>query len=230
LPRLARADEIAGLGVGVSGHLPLLVGLTGGIASGKSLVARLFSECGAVVIDTDELARQVVAPGAPGLERVRAEFGNDVIAGDGSLDRAALRQRVFRDPDLRRRLESILHPLILDALSAASKDAGGQYQVLVIPLLVESGLKSRVDRVLVVDCSEAEQVRRLIARDGESGEGARRILAAQADRAARLSAADDVIVNQGSQSELRPLVERLDRFYRNLAEQGNYSAPGMRLP
>jgi len=153
LPRLARADEITGLGVGVSGHLPLLVGLTGGIASGKSLVARLFSECGAVVIDTDELARQVVAPGAPGLERVRAEFGNDVIAGDGSLDRAALRQRVFRDPDLRHRLESILHPLILDALSAASKDAGGQYQVLVIPLLVESGLKSRVDRVLVVDCS-----------------------------------------------------------------------------
>jgi dephospho-CoA kinase len=214
----------------MSEHPPLLVGLTGGIASGKSLVAKLFAERGTVVIDTDQLAREVVAPGTSGLEKVRAEFGNEVIAADGSLDRATVRRRVFNDPALRGRLEAILHPLILDALATASDEAGGLYQVLVIPLLVESGLESRVDRVLVVDCSEAEQIARLMARDGETREGARRILAAQADRASRLSVAHDVIVNEGSRAGLEPLVERLDRYYRELAESGDFSASGMRLP
>lgn len=211
-------------------HRPLLIGLTGGIATGKTLVARLFSERGAVVIDTDELARRVVAPGTPGLARVRAEFGEDVISGDGTLDRLALRQLVFRNPELRLRLEAIIHPLILDALSAASETAGGLYQVLVIPLLVESGLEDRVDRVLVVDCSDDTQVRRLLARDGGTDEDTRRILAAQADRASRLAAADDVIVNEDSPADLVPLVDRLDRFYRDLAARGDYSAPGIRLP
>jgi len=137
---------------------------------------------------------------------------------------------VFRDPDRRRRLEAILHPLILDALTAASRDAGGTYQILVIPLLVESGLEERVDRVLVVDCAEEEQIRRLVQRDGETDEGARRIVAAQIDRASRLAAADDVIVNEGERAALEPLVETLDRFYRRLAEQEDFSAPGMRLP
>lgn len=209
---------------------PLLIALTGGIATGKTLVARLFSERGVAVIDTDELARRVVAPGTPGLARVRAEFGERVVSGDGTLDRLALRRLVFRDRELRLRLEAILHPLILDALSAASETAGGPYQILVIPLLVESGLENRVDRVLVVDCSEDTQVTRLLARDGETDEDARRILAAQADRSSRLAAADDVIVNEGAPADLVPLVDRLDRFYRDLAARGDYSAPGIRLP
>jgi dephospho-CoA kinase len=137
---------------------------------------------------------------------------------------------VFQDPELRRRLESILHPLILEALSAASRRSGGPYQILVIPLLVESDLTDRVDRVLVVDCSATEQVARLARRDGEDEEGARKILAAQADRETRLAAADDVIVNDGSEADLPPLVARLDRFYRDLAGRGSFSAPGLRLP
>lgn len=214
----------------MSEHPPLLVGLTGGIASGKSAVASLFAQLGAVVIDTDDLARQVVAPGTPGLEQVRETFGDGVIAGDGSLDRAILRQRVFHDPDLRRRLESILHPLILEALSVSSRASGGPYQILVIPLLVESDLTDRVDRVLVVDCSEAEQIARLIRRDGGDEDSARQILSAQAERKTRLSAADDVIANEGSETELPPLVARLDRFYRDLARRREFSAPGLRLP
>lgn len=214
----------------MSEQAPLLIGLTGGIASGKTLVAALFSERGAVVIDTDDLARQVVAPGTPGLAIVRAEFGDQVVSGDGALDRLALRRLVFGEPALRRRLEAILHPLILDALAAASETAGGPYQILVIPLLVESGLEDRVDRVLVVDCSEDTQLARLLARDGDTDEDARRILAAQADRAGRLATADDVIVNEGSPADLVPLVEQLDHFYRELAARGDSSAPGIRLP
>jgi len=214
----------------MSEQAPLLIGLTGGIASGKTLVAALFSERGAIVIDTDELARQVVAPGTPGLATVRAEFGDRVVSGDGVLDRLALRRLVFGNPALRRRLEAILHPLILDALAAASGTAGGPYQILVIPLLVESGLEDRVDRVLVVDCSEDTQLARLLARDGDTDEDARHILAAQADRSGRLAAADDVILNEGSPTDLVPLVEQLDHFYRDLAARGDFSAPGIRLP
>lgn len=209
---------------------PLRVGLTGGIASGKTLVASLFAENGAVVIDTDELARRVVAPGTPGLDSVRAAFGDGVVGTDGALDRRALRRLVFQDPAARRRLEAILHPLILDAMSAESASAGGPYQILVIPLLVESGLGDRVDRVLVVDCPEDIQIARLTARDGETASGARRILAAQADRASRLAAADDVIVNAGAPEDLAAAVERLDQLYRELSRRPDRSAPGMRLP
>ena len=214
----------------MSAQRPMLVGLTGGIASGKSAVAKLFLDLGVPVIDTDELAREVVAPGTPGLEIVRRAFGDGVLANDGSLDRARLRHMVFANPDRRAHLEKILHPLILRRLQAASADAGGPYQIHVVPLLVESGLERTVDRVLVVDCSEHRQISRLMGRDGETEESARRILAAQSGRQARLSAADDVILNEGQVADLAPLVARLDAFYRGLAESGEFSSPGLRLP
>ena len=215
---------------GISTHRPMRVGLTGGIASGKSLVARLFRGLGVPVIDTDDLARVVVAPGTTGLERLVGEFGVRILKPDGSLDRAGLRNIVFSDPSRRRRLEEILHPLILDELEAASSAAGGPYQIHVIPLLVESRLERKMDRVLVVDCAEKSQISRLKSRDSETEAGARRILASQATRKERLAAADDVILNEGLEKDLPPVVARLDGFYRDLAATGQFSAPGLRLP
>jgi dephospho-CoA kinase len=213
-----------------STHRPLRVGLTGGIASGKSLVARLFRELGVPVIDTDDLARVVVAPGTRGLERLVGEFGVRILKPDGTLDRAGLRNIVFSDTASRRRLEEILHPLILAELEAVSSAAGGVYQIHVIPLLVESGLEKKMDRVLVVDCAEESQISRLKSRDGETEAGARRILASQATRKERLVIADDVILNEGSEKDLASLVARLDGFYRDLATTRQFSAPGLRLP
>jgi len=209
---------------------PMRVGLTGGIASGKTSVAALFGDLGVPVIDTDRIARDVVGPGTPGLEEVRQVFGDHVITADGSLDRVRLRQSIFEDPKLRVRLETILHPRILSEMESASAAAGGPYQILVIPLLVESDLSSRVDRVLVVDCDEEQQITRLMRRDGETEAGALKILAAQAKRSDRLSAADDVILNTGKPADLLPMIVRLDHFYRKLAASGNFAAPGLRLP
>ena len=209
---------------------PLVVGLTGGIASGKSTVAGIFSELGAPVLDTDEIARDLVAPGTFGLERVAAEFGGEVLSGDGTLDRAALRRIVFADPDRRGRLERLLHPLIMVALRERSAAAGGAYQLHVIPLLAEKGLAGAVDRVLVVDCPEEVQRQRLIRRDEESAESADRMLAAQSGRADRLAIADDVLVNAGPVEALRPAVARLHDFYRELAAAGTPYGPGLRLP
>jgi len=209
---------------------PMRVGLTGGIASGKSTVAELFAGAAVPVIDTDILARQVVAPGSIGLQRVAAVFGPSIVADDGSLDRAGLRARIFADAADRRRLESILHPLILEEVARQSRRAGGSYQIHVIPLLVESGLQDTVDRVLVVDCPEDLQRSRLRSRDGETATSAEQILASQADRVRRLAAADDVIVNDRSEADLCPLVATLDAFYRDIAERGDFSARGLRLP
>jgi dephospho-CoA kinase len=198
---------------------PLRVALTGGIASGKSTVAALFAERGVPVLDTDLIARDVVAPGTAGLAEVVTAFGREVLAPDGSLDRRALRERVFANPAERRRLEAILHPRIRDELERRSAAAGGPYQLLVIPLLVEGGGQTRVDRVLVVDCPEEFQLQRLVARDGGTEAGARAILAAQASRTERLAAADDVIANDGSREALAAAVERLDALYRGLARR-----------
>jgi dephospho-CoA kinase len=189
------------------------VGLTGGVASGKSTVAAMFADLGVPVIDTDVLARDVVAPGTPGLKAVAAAFGRELLLPDGGLDRRRLRDLVFADPARRARLEALLHPLILARLEELTATAGGPYQVLVVPLLVESGLDRRVDRVLVVDCSEEVQQQRLRVRDGESAAGAARILAAQLGRPERLAAADDVLLNEGDAGELRQGVERLHRAY-----------------
>lgn len=206
------------------------VGLTGGIASGKTTVAQLFAARGVPVIDTDELAREVVAPGTPGLAAVVAAFGPEIRAADGSLDRQRLRRLVFADDGQRRVLERILHPRIRAELEARSRTAGGPYQLLVIPLLAESALAHRVDRVLVVDCSEEVQRQRLMVRDGESAASATRILGTQASRASRLALADDVIENTGTGVALVARVEVLDHHYRQLAARENGQTGGMKGP
>lgn len=196
---------------------PLRIGLTGGIASGKSVVAGLFAARGVPVIDTDRIAREVVEPGQPALARVVEAFGDGVLDEAGRLDRRALRERVFADPGDRRRLEGILHPAIMAELEEQSAAAGGDYQVLVIPLLVEGGRSEAVDRVLVVDCPVETQLERLRARDEETEAGARAMLAAQASREQRLAAADDVIINDGSLEALENRVAELDAQYRERA-------------
>src|SRR5690349_8113242 len=168
------------------------VGLTGGIASGKSMVSKFFGALGVPIIDTDQVARDVVEPGQPPLERLVERFGPSILTSDGHLDRPALRNIVFSDPKARADLEALTHPAIGAAVEARSAEAGGPYQILVIPLLVEKNLGSQVNRVLVVDCEEELQIRRLQARDGSTMEQARAILNAQAPRAARLTAAHDV--------------------------------------
>lgn len=197
------------------------VGLTGGIASGKSTVADQFAALGVPVIDTDVLARQVVAPGTPGLEAVVAAFGPAVLEADGTLDRRRLRELAFATTGRRQQLEAILHPLIRNRMESLCASAGGPYQILVIPLLIESGLETRVDRVLVVDCSEDVQRARLRVRDRESAAGANRLLAAQADRATRLSRADDVLVNAGTRDELQRRVDELHATYLHFATDLN---------
>jgi dephospho-CoA kinase len=195
------------------------VGLTGGIASGKSAAARVFATLGIPVIDTDEIAREVVQPGTPGLAKVVDAFGADVLDVTGQIDRKRLRATVFGDSAARQRLERILHPLIRATLESRSAVAGGPYQVLVIPLLVESGLHARVDRVLVIDCPEYLQIERLIERDQTSMTAARAILGAQTSRKERLAVADDVIVNDGDLAALERQVRELDSRYRLLASQ-----------
>lgn len=198
-------------------HAPLRVGLTGGIASGKSTVADMFEGLGASIIDTDVVARDVVAPGEPALDDIRHEFGDEVFDADGALDRAALRRIIFADDDARERLEAILHPLIRERTEALATTAGGDYQIIVVPLLVESPLKDLVDRIVVVDCDESAQIRRLMARDAESEGQARRILAAQSSREQRLQIADDVVRNDGELTATLEQVEKLHRDYLELA-------------
>ena len=205
----------------MSASLPRIfrVGLTGGIASGKSTVARLFAALGIPVIDSDELAREVVASGQPLLTRIASRFGAHVIAADGSLNRRALRDMVFADPKARADLEGLTHPAIAEASERRAREAGGPYQIHAIPLLVEKKIESRVDRVLVVDCDEVVQIRRVQARDGSTLDQARAILAAQASRSARLEVADDVITNDGDLQGLRRQVEKLHARYLVLAER-----------
>ncbi|HWJ33944.1 MAG TPA: dephospho-CoA kinase [Steroidobacteraceae bacterium] len=196
----------------------LRIGLTGGIASGKSTVAQRFIELGVPVIDADEVARAVVLPGQPGLTRVVEKFGASVLAPDGTLDRRALRNQVFSDPALRKELEAILHPLIqVEMERRAAAAADNPYIVMAIPLLVEGGSRDRVDRILVVDVDESVQLQRVMTRDSSTLEQARAILAAQASRAARLKAADDVLVNSGTVPELRQAVDDLHERYLRLA-------------
>ena len=192
---------------------PLRVGLTGGIASGKSTVADMFAGHGAAVIDTDVIAREVVMPGQPALDEIRQVFGESMIDDDGTLDRSAMRQLVFGDAEARQRLEAILHPRIQQETKRQSDEANGAYQIIAVPLLVESSLKSFVDRILVVDCDELTQIRRLLSRDAESEEQARRILAAQSSREERLAIADDVVHNDGSLADTARQVAALHERY-----------------
>jgi dephospho-CoA kinase len=198
-----------------------MVALTGGIASGKSAVAEIFSQLGAPVLDTDQIARDVVEPGTPTLAKLVAEFGSDILDANGRLDRARMRTRVFADQAQRKRLEAITHPAIREELAARSQRAQGPYQIHVIPLLIEGGRTDLYDRILVVDTSEEEQLKRLMARDGSNLELAQQILAAQVSREDRLDAADDVIVNTGTLQDLRQFVQTLHRNYTLLAERIN---------
>ena len=197
------------------------VGLTGGVASGKSAVAGLFAGLGVVVADADVAARAVVEPGEPALADVVAAFGTDVLDASGRLDRARLRARVFNDSGARRELVGLLHPPIRSALRKAAEAAPGPYVIVAIPLLAEGGGRDAypwLDRILVVDAPIELQRSRLIARDGIDAALADRMLAAQAGRQERLAIADDVVVNDGAIESLTPQVEALDRQYRRLAD------------
>ncbi len=195
----------------------LVVGLTGGIGSGKTAVSDRFARYGVPVIDTDLLARELVEPGQPALVEIVAQFGSDCLDGDGRLHRARLRERVFADPAGRRRLEAILHPRIRALARERIARLTASYCLLVIPLLAETGMTDVVDRVLVVDAPVAEQIRRVMARDGLDETQARRILAAQARRDQRLALADDVLENAGELAELDRQITALHQHYSLLA-------------
>ncbi|EHQ51424.1 Dephospho-CoA kinase [Ectothiorhodospira sp. PHS-1] len=195
----------------------LTIGLTGGIGSGKSTVARLFEERGITVIDSDIIARRVVTPGSPGLAALVEAFGPAILKPDGSLDRATLRDQVFRNSQTRHRLERLLHPMIWAAMDQEKTQVGTPYCMLVIPLLVESGACNRVDRVLLVDCSVSSQLERAGRRDGASPGQIQAILDVQATREQRLAAADDVIDNEGFADALPAQVEALHQQYLRMA-------------
>jgi dephospho-CoA kinase len=198
---------------------PLHIGLTGGIASGKSTVGGLFAALGVPVIDADQIAHEVVAPGTALLGRLVGHFGAGVLTPAGELDRRALRERIFAHPADRAALEALMHPAIMAELQRRAEAAGGPYQILALPLLVEHNLKSRVDRVLLVDCPEELQLRRVQIRDGVTLAQARAVLDAQATRAARLAVADEVIVNDGNLDRVRQQVQSLHAQYGTLARE-----------
>jgi dephospho-CoA kinase len=198
--------------------MALVVAMTGGIGSGKTVVAQAFADLGADVIDTDQLAHELTAPGQPAVREIAGRFGNQVLTAEGALDRAALRKLVFSDAGARRRLESLLHPLIARQVVRRLAAVSGPYVILVVPLLVETaGYEDIVDRVLVVDSPEDVQVARVRRRDGLSTDEVEAILRAQASRQQRLARADDVLTNDGDLGSLRAGVERLHREYLALA-------------
>lgn len=196
------------------------VGLTGGIASGKSAVAELLRHHGAALIDTDSVAREVVKPGSPGLAALVDAFGTAILQNDGTLDRGALRQLAFADPEARARLDALLHPLIRERTVELMAAAAGTapYLVVAVPLLVETGFAELVDRVLVVDCPPELQRLRLLARDDVDTATTERMIAAQVSRAERLRHADDVLPNAGTLDELADGVAKLHAQYLNAAQ------------
>jgi dephospho-CoA kinase len=199
---------------------PYLVGLTGGIGSGKSEVARAFAARGVEIADADEAAHAATARDSPGYRAVVEAFGANACGPDGNLDRAWLRRAVFADREARERLERILHPLVNETLAAAVAGWTGPYGILSVPLLLERGtLLGRIARVLVVDCPEDQQVLRVVRRSGLAPDEVRGIMAAQLSRAERLARADDVIDNAGPPEAIAPQVARLDAFYRAQAQR-----------
>ncbi len=197
-----------------------VVGVTGGIGSGKTTICREFAALGAPVIDTDQVARDVVAPGSPGLAAVVAAFGPEVLTADGQLDRRRVRQLVFATPALREQLEAILHPLIRQETDARVQAAGFPYCLVCIPLLVERGGGNRVNRVLVIDCPTEVQIARVMARDELTAPEVAAIMRTQASREDRLAAAHDVLENTGDVSLLRPQISALHARYLQLAKEG----------
>ncbi len=211
--------------------MPYVVGLTGGIGTGKTEVARAFANLGVEVADADIAAHDVTAKNEPGYRAVVETFGPQACTPDGSLDRGWLRRTVFADDAARRRLEALLHPLILARLDAQIEGWHGPYGLLSVPLLLERGtLLPRIARVLVVDCPEEEQVRRVMARSELAAREVRAIMAAQLPRAERLARADDLIDNSGPPEAIVPQVARLDAYYRECAARGAALEPESRSP
>jgi dephospho-CoA kinase len=198
----------------------LVVGLTGGIGSGKSAVSRLFEDYGVPVIDADHVAREVVEPGSPALDEIVRQFGDDVLLHDGRLDRANLRHKIFNDQQARKKLETILHPRIRQRMRDRLQSIGAPYAIFVVPLLIETGQHQDVDRVLVVDCPEALQMERVKKRDSASASQITAIMASQVSREQRLAEADDIIENRGSLEELNASVSSLHQQYLELSQKG----------
>ncbi len=195
----------------------LVIGLTGGIGCGKTAVTDCFTSLGVPVIDADTVAREVVLPGQPALQAIAEKFGPEAITSEGSLNRNWLREHIFSDADAKRELEAILHPRIRAEMRRQLSEVEGSYAIFSIPLLLETGQDKTVDRILVVDCDPELQISRVTQRDDASESQTRAIIATQIDRKSRLTAADDIITNNGSLSELRPQVEALHQKYLNLA-------------
>ena len=196
----------------------LVIGLTGGIGSGKSTVADLFLQKGIQVIDADLVAREVVAPGEPALQSIAEHFGADIINNNGELQRGVLRKLIFAQPEERDWLEKLLHPIINSIIKQRISDCGPPYCILMSPLLLETAQKNLVDRILVVDVERNTQLERTLARDSGSRETIEAIIDAQISKESRLRAADDLIRNDGTTVELIPQVDRLHDAYLNLAQ------------
>lgn len=204
--------------------MSFIVGLTGGIGCGKTTVSRIFAELGAVIIDTDEIAHSLTQPGGLAIPEISRTFGENYIDQNGAMDRARMRELVFNDIDAKNRLEAILHPLIYQtALAAVASHPDAAYILLVVPLLIETRrYLNMVQRILVVDCDEQQQISRIIARNGLSEDTVQRIMQNQTTRQQRLQFADDVILNQNSLEFTRQQVTELHRLY--LAQAQSFHA------
>lgn len=208
----------------------LAVGLTGGIASGKSVVASAFERMGIETIDADQVSRDIVEPGTPALAEIASRFGDQILDDAGNLDRRQLREIVFEDDQARQDLERITHPRIRDELARRRDAATSEYSLLVVPLLIKSGMNDLVDRVLVVDAPEDVQLERLMARDGIDETLAHKMIAAQDTRSLRLGAADDVLLNTGPRKDIADLAAALHAGYGRLARGEVADLPPMHLP
>lgn len=206
----------------------LVIGITGGIGSGKTTVANMFADLGVAVIDADEVARAVVARGEPAHQEIVEAFGREILDPSGEIDRARMRDRVFSDPVKRERLEAIVHPRVYAELEKRLDRAAGPYAIVVVPLLIETGGGGLVDRVLVVDTPEELQIERTRRRDGATREAVEKILAAQIDRRSRLAAADDIIENAASETALRDAVSVLHQKYLGASSRVASGQAGMK--
>lgn len=195
----------------------LKVGLTGGIGCGKTTIAKVFAQLNIPVIDADEIAHRLVAVGQPALARIQQEFGADILSPDGSLDRKKLRQLIFSDPNQKQKLESILHPLVYQAILAELKQLNAPYCIICIPLLFETNMSHFVDRVLVVDCAVETQIERVRSRDNLTVESIQSIIDSQVSRAFRIEKADDLIENSGTDDKLAERVKKLHNLYLSLS-------------
>ena len=191
----------------------LYIGLSGGIASGKSLVSDEFSLLGADIIDTDIIARELVFPGSKTLHEIVSNFGNDVLQADGNLNRKLMRQMIFNKADKRKTLERIMHPKIQNEVQSKILSSSGPYQIIVVPLLLKSPILSYIHRVLIIDCNEKTQIDRLKSRDNISEKLAKKMILSQSSRDERLAIADDIILNDGSLEKIKTEAKKLNDFY-----------------